>query len=81
MSAKSPRPLLGTETLFPPPLFWSPDSTVIAYDATGGGALRKVGLTGGAPEKLCDLSGTAVGGSWNNDGVIIVGNPTGGIMR
>jgi eukaryotic-like serine/threonine-protein kinase len=81
MSAKSPRPLLGTETLFPPPLFWSPDSRVIAYDATGAGALRKVGLTGGAPEKICDLPGTAVGGSWTTDGVIIIGNPTGGILR
>jgi DNA-binding winged helix-turn-helix (wHTH) protein/microcompartment protein CcmK/EutM len=81
MNAVSPQPLLGTETLFPTPLFWSPDSTMIAYDATGAGTLRKVGITGGASERVCDLADTAVGGSWNSDGVIIVGNPKGGIMR
>lgn len=81
LSAHAPKPLPGTETLSPPLLIWSPDSSVIAFDTTGSGALKKVSLTGGAPQKVCDLTGTAVGGSWNRDGVIIVGNPTGGIMQ
>jgi len=81
MTSASPKPLIGTETLHPVPLFWSPDSTAIAFDATGEGALRAVRVSGGAPERLCDFSEAAVGGSWNRDGVVIVGTPASGIMQ
>jgi DNA-binding winged helix-turn-helix (wHTH) protein len=81
MNAPSPKPLFGTETLHPVPLFWSPDSTAIAFDATGAGALKAVNVTGGAPQRLCDFAEAAVGGSWNREGIVIVGTPASGIMQ
>jgi eukaryotic-like serine/threonine-protein kinase len=74
------RPLTGSE--LPPtplPFFWSPDSRYIAFDA--GGKLKKIDVSGGPARTLCDVTGLAVGGSWNRDGVIIFGNDTGGLMR
>jgi hypothetical protein len=53
-------------------LFWSPDSRFIAFDAAG--QVKKIDVRGGAPQKVCDLPTLAVGGAWNRDDVIIVGN-------
>jgi Tol biopolymer transport system component len=71
------RPLSGTEgASFP---FWSPDSTSIAYFAQG--RLRKIDVTGGPPETLCDAP-AGEGGTWNRDGVILFApNPTGTLFR
>ena len=38
-------------------------------------------MSGGLPQILCDLPALAVGGSWNRDGDIIVGNLAGGLLR
>jgi Tol biopolymer transport system component len=74
------RPLSGSELpATPRPFFWSPDSRYIAFDA--GGKLKKIDVLGGPARTLCDITGLAVGGSWNRDGVIIFGNDTGGLMR
>jgi Tol biopolymer transport system component len=73
------RPLPGSESPAFPPFFWSPDSRYIAFDA--GGKLKKIDVSGGGAETLCDLSGYAVGGAWNRDGVIIFGTGNGGLMR
>jgi Tol biopolymer transport system component len=62
-----------------PPPFWSPDSRFIAFDA--GGTLKKIDVTGGLAQTLCELTGPAVGGSWNREGVIIFGMIGGGIFR
>ena len=62
-----------------PPPFWSPDGRFVAFDA--GGKLKKLDVSGGLPQTLCDLPGVAVGGSWNRDGDIIVGNTAGGLLR
>jgi len=62
-----------------PPFFWSPDSQYIAFDAEG--KLKKIGISGGQVQSLCDLVGYAVSGSWNGDGVIIFGQDPGVIMR
>jgi serine/threonine protein kinase len=75
------RPLPGSETgdAAPPP-FWSPDGRFVAFDA--GGTLKKVDVSGGLPQTLCDLprGSVAVGGSWNRDGDIIFGN-FGGLLH
>ena len=79
MDSLEVRPLLGSETTHVPPFFWSPDSRFIAFDA--GGTLKKLDVSGGPPQTLCDLPAIAVGGSWNRDGDIIVGNTVGGLLR
>ena len=83
LDSLEPRPLLGTEAAQAviPPIFWSPDSRFIAFDADG--KLKKIDVAGGQVQILCDLPGLAVGGSWSKDGVIIFGNdaPGVGLMR
>jgi eukaryotic-like serine/threonine-protein kinase len=49
-------------------LCWSPDSRQIAYGHQG--KLKKVELSGGQTQSLCDLNWLA-GGSWNSDGDIL----------
>ena len=81
MDSLEVRSLPGSElTGVPPPPFWSPDGRFVAFDA--GGRLKKLDVSGGLPQTLCDLpSGSvAVGGSWNRDGDIIFGN-FGGLLR
>jgi DNA-binding winged helix-turn-helix (wHTH) protein len=80
MSRLEPFPLPGTDVFtILPPMFWSPDSRFIGFQA--GGHLKIVSLSGGAPQVVCDLNGAAVGGSWNRDNVILIGNALGGVLR
>ncbi|HEX6733148.1 MAG TPA: protein kinase, partial [Pyrinomonadaceae bacterium] len=73
------RPLAGTEVSgSPAPPFWSPDSRFIGF--FGGGKLKKVDAAGGPPQIVCDLP-AARGGTWNRDGVILVGTIAGVIYR
>jgi eukaryotic-like serine/threonine-protein kinase len=64
-----------------PLLFWSPDSRFIAFDA--GRRLKRIDISSGVAQTICELPGLEVGGSWNKDGVIILGNdsPRGGLLR
>ena len=81
MDSLEVRALVGSETVsIAPPPFWSPDSRFVAFDA--GGKLKKVDVSGGLPQTLCDLprGSVAVGGSWNRDGDIIFGN-FGGLLH
>ena len=81
LDASEARPLPGTEIALGglvPPMFWSPDSRFVAFDAIG--QLKKVDVTGGSPETVCTVP-AAIGGSWSQDGVIVVGSPQGGIVR
>ena len=79
MDSLEVRPLPGSEVPeFAPAPFWSPDGRFVAFDA--GGRLKKLDVSGGLPQTLCDLPGVAVGGSWNRDGDIIFGN-FGGLLR
>jgi Tol biopolymer transport system component len=50
-------------------LFWSPDSAFIGYFVPG--KLKKVALTGGPSQTLCDAA-DGRGGTWNHDGVIVL---------
>jgi len=74
------RPLLGSEVEnAPSPFFWSPDSRFIAFGA--GGKLKKIAVAGGPAQTLCDVTSLVLGGSWNEEGVIIFGTSAGGLMR
>jgi serine/threonine protein kinase/Tol biopolymer transport system component len=76
------RPLLGTEADVVqaiPPMIWSPDSRYIAFFSAAG--LKKVDRQGGVSQIVCTTPGVAVGGSWNRDDVILLGNTAGGILR
>jgi serine/threonine protein kinase len=59
-------PLPGTEGTTRP--FWSPDSQYLAFFS--GGKLKKVPVTGGPPQPICDAP-TGADGSWSERGVIL----------
>lgn len=74
------QPLPGTDGVsnFSTP-FWSPDSRFIGFLA--GGKLKKIDVTGGPPQTICDAP-NARGGTWNRDGVIVFApNQTGPLHR
>ena len=73
------RRLSGSESTQLTTFFWSPDSRYIAFG--DGGKLRKMDVSGGAAETLCEISGAVLGGSWNRAGVIIFGTNHTGLMR
>ncbi|MGH9256478.1 MAG: protein kinase domain-containing protein, partial [Vicinamibacterales bacterium] len=58
--------LAGTEGATYP--FWAPDSRTIGFFAEG--KLKRVNLSGGAPQVLADAP-QGRGGTWNNDDVIV----------
>ena len=81
MDAEVARPLSGTEAALgglTPPMFWSPDSQSVAFNATG--ELKRIDVRGGAPRTVCSLPNGNIGGSWNADDVIVVGQ-LGGLLR
>jgi len=80
MNTLQPVPLPGTEVFaIIPPVVWSPDSRFVAFDP--GYVLKKASLDGGTPQSVCEMPGTAVGGSWNSAGDILLGNAFGGLVR
>jgi Tol biopolymer transport system component len=68
----SARPAAGS-------IIWSPDSRSIAYQSRDF-KLTKLAFDGSPPVPLADLSAFS-GGSWNEDGVILVGVRSGGLQR
>jgi len=75
MDSLEPHALPGTENALGP--FWSPDSRFVAFWA--GGKLKKIDVTGGLPQIVCEAPAAVVGGTWNRDDVIVFGD--GRIMR
>jgi Tol biopolymer transport system component len=66
MSALQASPLPGTERARRP--FWSPDSRYLGFMAEG--KLKKIAVTGGPPQTICDAP-TGADGSWGTKGVIV----------
>jgi len=62
----SAQPLPGTEDARY--VFWSPDSAYLGFFVPG--KLKKIALSGGPPQTLCDAA-SGRGGTWNKDGVIV----------
>jgi Tol biopolymer transport system component len=67
--------LSGTDDPLEP--FWSPDSRSIAFGSQG--KLKRVDLTGGSPQILCDAA-RMTGGSWSNKGIIVFGSDYGSAL-
>jgi Tol biopolymer transport system component len=61
-------PLAGTDGAADP--FWSPESHFIAFFADS--RLKKIERSGGPVQTICDALG-ALGGTWNRNGVILIG--------
>ena len=66
LNALKAHPLEGTEGTTRP--FWSPDSRFLGFFAEG--KLKKIDVTGGPAQKICDTP-TGADGSWSVDGVIL----------
>jgi Tol biopolymer transport system component/predicted Ser/Thr protein kinase len=73
------RPLPGTENVYGPHAFWSPDSRFVAFQV--GNKLKKIDISGGPPQAICDTSVSVLGGAWNRDDIIIFGTDGNGIMQ
>jgi len=59
--------------------FWSPDSKSVGFFA--GGMVRRVDLATGAVVEICPTHGFGVGGAWMDDGTILFGLLSSGLMR
>jgi serine/threonine protein kinase len=69
--------LQGTDDASYP--FWSPDSMYIGFFAQG--KLKKIAVTGGPPQTLCDAS-EGRGGTWSSSGVVLFApNLTGALYK
>jgi hypothetical protein len=66
LNALVAQPLNGTEGTTRP--FWSPDSRFLGFFAEG--KLKKIEVTGGPAQKICDAA-TGADGSWSPEGVIL----------
>ncbi len=78
LDSLQPHPLRGTENVFVP-IVWSPDSRFIAFQS--GSKLKKIDISGGPPQEVCDAFVAVIGGAWNRDGTIIFGTVGKGIMQ
>jgi hypothetical protein len=67
LEALSAQALPGTERALSP--FWSPNSRAIGFFADG--KLKKVQLSGGPPQILCDVSARTSNGTWGHQGTIL----------
>jgi len=82
LNAPEARLLLGAEGSGTPSLnpFWSPDSRFIGFSVEG--KVKKIAVSGGPPQALCDTAdGDTGGGAWNQEGVILFGSNASGLFR
>jgi serine/threonine protein kinase/Tol biopolymer transport system component len=66
VGGRQTNPMVGTQGASYP--FWSPDGRFIGFFADG--KLKKVDVSGGQPQVLCDAP-NGRGGAWNRDGMIV----------
>ena len=69
LDALEARPLAGSEGAVG--LFWSPDSRFIGFASRD--QLKKLEVSGGAAQALCDLDGPFRGAAWAPDGTVVFG--------
>jgi serine/threonine protein kinase len=77
LDAQDAQMLPGTEgAIFP---FWSPDSQSLGFGVQN--QLKRIDLSGGPPQTVCDTPGAVIGGTWNTAGVIVFGSVPGPLKR
>jgi eukaryotic-like serine/threonine-protein kinase len=77
LGATSPYRLDRTEgAMFP---FWSPDGQKIGFFVEN--TLKRVAISGGNVQIVCQLAVWPTGGAWGQDGVILYGSNAGPLMR
>ena len=75
------RPLAGTEGAAAGP-FWSPDSRSVGFGVSSfPRRVKRVEVSGGAPQTLAELMGSYREGSWNITGDILYGDSLQGVRR
>jgi Tol biopolymer transport system component len=67
LDVMKPTLIPGTEGAFAP--FWSPDSQYVGFFADS--ALKKVKISDGRAERICDAEPLPGGGTWNRSGTIL----------
>jgi Tol biopolymer transport system component len=67
------RPLAGTEGVVDGGLFWLPDSRTLVFAAAG--KLKKIDVSGGPAQSLCDFNSSVGGGFLTADNTIVFGTP------
>jgi Tol biopolymer transport system component len=72
------RPLVGTDGAIQP--FWSPDSRSVGFFANS--KLKRIDLSGGSAQTLCDAPSNIGSGGWGRDGTIVFSaGPSSGLYR
>jgi len=67
LDSVTPKALAGTDGAeFP---FWSPDSRFIGFFSEN--KLKRIDVSGGRPQSICDVTANARGGAWSSEGTII----------
>ncbi len=61
--------------------FFSPDGQWLGYFSQSDNKLKKVAISGGAPQVLCDTSAGIAGASWDSEETIVYSDLVKGIMR
>jgi eukaryotic-like serine/threonine-protein kinase len=67
LDSLSMRSLAGTDHALQP--FWSPDSRTIGFFAEG--KLKRIDVSGGPSETVCNMTDVPRGADWNEEGIIV----------
>jgi Tol biopolymer transport system component len=78
-------PLIGTEgALLNGYPFWSWDSRFVVFQTVGfgaGGKLKRIEVSGGPPQTICDTGGAMMSGFWSRKGQIVFGTANTGLLQ
>jgi Tol biopolymer transport system component len=77
LSDLEPKAIAGTSGARHP--FFSPDGQWVGFFADG--ALQRVSVAGGAPLRICNVSGVSMGGSWGPDSTIVFASRGTGLYK
>src|SRR5207247_6920137 len=77
LSSLEARVMPGTDGGADP--FWAPDGRFLAFQS--GGKLKRIDVSGGPPQTICDLTGGFIAGDWTRVGVILFASGAAGLMR